>query len=55
MAVATILGFFILLIGAMFVSGGIMVSAGNLVILAIMLGLAGFTLYEMFKLISQDE
>ena len=55
MAVAMILSFFILLIGGMFVSGGIAVSALNVTIMAAMLGIAGMALFEMYKVLHADE
>ena len=55
MAVAMILSFFVLLIGGMFVTGGIAVSAMNVVIMATMLGIAGMALYEMYNLLQADE
>lgn len=55
MAVAMILSFFLLLIAGMFVSGGIAVSALNVSILALMLGIGAFALYEMYELLHQDE
>lgn len=55
MAVAMILSFFILLIGGMFVTGGIAASASTIAVTVLMLGLGGFALYEMYKLLAADE
>jgi len=55
MAVAMILSFFILLIAGMFVTGGLAFSATTVGVLALMLALAGFSLYEMYETIHQDE
>jgi len=55
LAVALILSFFILLVGGMFISGGVTVSLLNIAVLMTVLTIVGVSLYEMFRLLQADE
>jgi hypothetical protein len=50
-----ILSFFVLLIGGMFIAGGVTASAMNIGVLVLVLGIVSMGLYEMYNLIHADE